>query len=388
MKTTHQLFFQNSNKLDQIPSNSINLIVTSPPYPMIEMWDSIFSKQNKAIGKVIKKQDGNKAFELMHKSLDSVWDEAFRVLKNGGFACINIGDATRSLRENFAIYPNHARILQYLVQIGFTALPEIIWRKQTNAPNKFMGSGMLPAGAYVTLEHEYILIVRKGGKREFKNDPEKHNRRQSAIFWEERNTFFSDIWVDIKGSRQGLVDKALRSRSGAFPFELASRLINMYSVKQDIVLDPFLGTGTTMAAAMASARNSIGCEIDNNFYESIINMKDNIIDFSNHYMENRLRSHILFVHERITAGKPLKHKNIPYGFPVITGQEKQLIFNELKTAEIMPDRSIRIDYCDQPQTSFCMEWDQPEIEKKCLDLEKIKPYPSKNKKQDKQLELF
>lgn len=64
-----------------------------------------------------------------------------------------------------------------------------------------MGSGMLPAGAYVTLEHEYILIIRKGGKREFKNDPEKTNRRQSAIFWEERNIFFSDIRFDIKGSR-------------------------------------------------------------------------------------------------------------------------------------------------------------------------------------------
>ena len=265
MKTTHQFFFKNSNHLDQIPSDSIDLIVTSPPYPMIEMWDDIFLKQNESIGKAIKRQDGKKAFELMHKSLDAVWDEAFRVLKSGGFACINIGDATRSLKSNFAIYPNHARILQYLVKTGFTALPEIIWRKQTNAPNKFMGSGMLPAGAYVTLEHEYILIVRKGGKREFKSKAEKQNRRQSAIFWEERNTFFSDIWFDIKGSRQGLADKASRSRSAAFPFELASRLINMYSVKADVVLDPFLGTGTTMAAAMASARNSIGYEIDHSF---------------------------------------------------------------------------------------------------------------------------
>ncbi|MBU8910324.1 MAG: site-specific DNA-methyltransferase, partial [Desulfobacterales bacterium] len=97
MKTTHQLLFQNSNNLKQIPSNSVDLIVTSPPYPMIEMWDEIFFKQNKSIGKAIQKQNGNKAFELMHKSLDSIWDEAFRVLKNGGFACINIGDATRTL---------------------------------------------------------------------------------------------------------------------------------------------------------------------------------------------------------------------------------------------------------------------------------------------------
>ncbi|WP_299978832.1 site-specific DNA-methyltransferase [Desulfobacula sp.] len=388
MKTTHQLFFQNSNNLKQIPSNSIGLIVTSPPYPMIEMWDDIFLKQNRSIGKAIQKQNGNKAFELMHKSLDSVWDEVFRVLKDGGFACINIGDATRSLKSNFAIYPNHARILQYLVKIGFTALPEIIWRKQTNAPNKFMGSGMLPAGAYVTLEHEYILIARKGGKREFTSGPEKQKRRQSAIFWEERNTFFSDIWFDIKGSRQGLLDKALRNRSGAFPFELAFRLINMYSVKGDMVLDPFLGTGTTMAASIASARNSIGCEIDKSFYESIIKIKDNIIDLSNNHMENRLKKHIHFVNERIASGKPLKHKNMPYGFPVITNQEKELIFNELKTIEMMQDQSMQVEYSNHPQTSFCLEWDKPGIEKKCSDLEKIESHQSQNKVKDKQLELF
>ncbi len=388
MKTTHQLFFQNSSNLDQIASNSVDLIVTSPPYPMIEMWDDIFLKQNEAIGKAIKKQNGNKAFELMHKSLDCVWDEAFRVLKNGGFACINIGDATRSLKSNFAIYPNHARILQYLVKIGFTALPEIIWRKQTNAPNKFMGSGMLPAGAYVTLEHEYILIVRKGGKREFKNDPEKTNRRQSAIFWEERNMFFSDIWFDIKGSRQGLADKASRKRSGAFPFELAIRLINMYSVKDDMVLDPFLGTGTTMAAAMASARNSFGCEIDKNLYDAILQIKDSIIDISNLYMENRLKKHIHFVNERIESGKSLKHKNIPYGFPVITNQEKNLILNELTAVKKVKPDLLRVDYCDHPQASFCLEWEKLGIEKRCSDLEKIELSQSAFRKKDKQMELF
>ncbi|NOX35356.1 MAG: site-specific DNA-methyltransferase [Deltaproteobacteria bacterium] len=379
METTHKLFFQSSGNLDKIQSGSIDLIVTSPPYPMIEMWDDIFSKQNKAVGKAIGKQDGNLAFELMHRILDSVWDEAFRVLKNGGFACINIGDATRSLKSNFAIYPNHARILQYLVKTGFTALPEIIWRKQTNAPNKFMGSGMLPAGAYVTLEHEYILILRKGGKREFKNDSERHARRRSAIFWEERNNFFSDIWLDIKGSRQGLIDKASRKRSAAFPFELAYRLINMYSVKKDTVLDPFLGTGTTMAAAMAAARNSIGYEIDNGFYDSVIKIRENIIDLSNHHMENRLKKHIVFVNERIASGKSLKYKNIPYGFPVITNQEKELVLNELKTIEMIQDNLIQVDYFDNPQTPFCREWEESVMEKTVL---------PQTRTHDLQLELF
>ena len=79
-----------------------------------------------------------------------------------------------------------------MLELGFTALPCILWRKQTNAPNKLMGSGMLPAGAYVTLEYEYVLILRKGPKREFSRDEDKKRRLESVIFWEERNIWFSD----------------------------------------------------------------------------------------------------------------------------------------------------------------------------------------------------
>ena len=69
-------------------------------------------------------------------------------------------------------------------------MPAILWRKPTNAPNKFMGSGMLPPNAYVTLEHEYILMFRWGAKREFSQEEQKRSRRESAYFWEERNGWF------------------------------------------------------------------------------------------------------------------------------------------------------------------------------------------------------
>ena len=173
MKTTHKILFQDSRDLKNIPSESVDLIVTSPPYPMIEMWDEMFGNQNPSIQSALANGDGKLAYALIHEILDSVWNEVFRVLKNDRFACINIGDATRTVNGNFCLYPNHARILTYLLNIGFSALPDILWRKQANTPNKFMGSGMLPAGAYVTLEHEYILIVRKGSKREFKTEEEK-----------------------------------------------------------------------------------------------------------------------------------------------------------------------------------------------------------------------
>src|SRR5690606_1592163 len=139
------------------------------------------------------------------------------------------------------------------IRLGFANMPNILWRKQTNAPNKFMGSGMLPAGAYVTLEHEWILVFRKAGKRTFRSEAEKKLRRESAFFWEERNTWFSDLW-DLKGVKQKITNSGSRDRSAAYPFELPYRLINMYSVKGDIVLDPFLGTGTTALAAMATER--------------------------------------------------------------------------------------------------------------------------------------
>ena len=146
--------------MSQLGDSSVDLVVTSPPYPMIEMWDEIMSNQNPYIKEALEDHRPELAFELMHKELDVVWKECYRVVKDGGFICINIGDATRTIDGEFRLYNNHSRITQYCTSLGLTNLPNIIWRKQTNAPNKFMGSGMLPCGAYITLEHEYILIFR------------------------------------------------------------------------------------------------------------------------------------------------------------------------------------------------------------------------------------
>lgn len=342
--------------MDSISSNSVDLIVTSPPYPMIQMWDKMFCKQNPSIEDTLKRSLGMEAFELMHKELDQVWNEIYRVLKDGGFACINIGDAVRSLNENFSLYSNHSRILGYLQKLGFNALPDILWRKQTNAPNKFMGSGMLPAGAYVTLEHEYILIVRKGPKREFIKAEEKRNRHESAIFWEERNIWFSDIWFDIKGTSQKLQNSDVRLRSAAFPFEIAYRLINMYSVKGDFVLDTFLGIGTTIAAAMTAGRNSIGFEIDIALRDTIHAIRNNIVNFSNEYIQNRIEKHIDFTANKIKANGSMKHTNKYYGFPVMTAQEKKLIINNLINLKETGDNTFEINYSEEPQAMFCKDW--------------------------------
>lgn len=316
--------------MNHVEDGSIDLVVTSPPYPMIEMWDQQFFQMNPQISSALEHDEGVKAFELMHQELDKTWNEIYRAIKDGGIICINIGDATRKIGDSFQLFSNHSRIINHFMGLGVQTLPEILWRKQSNKPNKFMGSGMLPPSAYVTQEHEYILILRKGKNREFKEESKKL-RDESAYFWEERNTWFSDIWTDLKGIDQKLsTNFTQRERSAAYPFELAYRLINMFSVKGDQVLDPFLGTGTTLMAAMASARNSIGFEVDQGFKSVIQDRIQNTMSFLNDYLVNRIAQHLDFAKEMDKDGKVLKYKSDLYNFKVTTNQETKIRFNFIK----------------------------------------------------------
>ncbi len=344
MKTTHQIYFRNANNMEAVHSNSVDLIVTSPPYPMIEMWDEMFVRQDSTISEALESAKGYLAFEQMHRVLDRVWDEVYRILKNGGIACINIGDATRTLDGNFMLYPNAARITSYLLGIGFMALPKILWRKQTNAPNKFMGSGMLPPGAYVTLEHEYNLIFRKGPRRKFSKVEEKQKRKESAFFWEERNVWFSDVWMDLKGTAQNLTGAESRLRSAAYPFAVPYRLVNMFSIKGDTVVDPFLGTGTTLYAAMTAGRTSIGFEIEKDFQDIIRSKMNSVAEFSNAMIQKRIENHLAFVNDRFKNKADIKHINRHYGFPVMTRQETELIIDQLASVATVGNDRFETSY--------------------------------------------
>lgn len=341
MQTIHRLIYEDAREIKALENESIDLVVTSPPYPMIEMWDRSFAEMNPQVRQFLDKGEYSRGFESMHQVLDQVWQELYRVMKDGAFACINIGDATRTGNNRFQLFTNHARIQKKFFDLGFDVLPLIIWRKQTNAPNKFMGSGMLPAGAYVTLEHEYILVFRKGDKRKFSSPEEKYKRMQSSYFWEERNIWFSDLW-DFKGARQDLDNRKLRERSGAFPFILPFRLINMYSVFEDVVLDPFCGTGTTVMAAMALGRNSLGCEIDPGFAEPVKQRIYEEWSLLNRYNLDRIKNHLAFIES--SREDRLKHKNSYFGFPVMTRQEKDLKLSFIKTVEEESDKSFKVSY--------------------------------------------
>ena len=180
IETLHKVYNQSSVDMKVIKDDSVDLVVTSPPYPMVEMWDDCFKFQSIFVEQAFEKKMYYQAWIEMHNILEKVWKEIVRVVKPGGFVCINIGDATRTFDGNFQLFSNHSRIIQYFISNGFVCLPDILWRKRTNAPNKFMGSGMYPAGAYVTFEHENILIFRKGGKRLF-SEEEKKNLTVEAL---------------------------------------------------------------------------------------------------------------------------------------------------------------------------------------------------------------
>ena len=346
MKTHQTVLFGDSRSMTALEADSVDLVVTSPPYPMIKMWDGVFAAMNPDVGKELEAGRGKVAFELMHRELDRAWLESFRLLKPGSIACINIGDAVRTIKGDFQMYPNHSRITAGLVATGFTPLPDIVWRKPTNSPTKFMGSGMLPAGAYVTYEHEYILLFRKGLKRSFESGREKQNRRMSAFFWEERNKWFSDVWTDLVGSSQSLDEEEARFRSAAFPFELAFRLICMHSVYGDTILDPFLGTGTSLAGAAAAGRNGIGVEIDPGFSGIIERTIEEALSSGQERLRRRLREHADFIRNRQQSGSITGHSNGHYDFPVMSGQENEIrLYMPSRLERIGPGR-FEIDYSE------------------------------------------
>jgi DNA modification methylase len=269
MQTEHKIILANSQQMPELADSSIHLMVTSPPYPMIKMWDTQFAAINPQIAALWTELEADggeetvtQIYDAMHETLAGTWRETFRVLIEGGIACINIGDATRTVNGKFRLFPNHSRIIEHCEQAGFTTLPYILWKKPTTKPKykgkgAFLGSGFLPPNAYVTLDCEFILLFRKGKLRKF--PPNNPRRYESAFTKQQRDEWFTQIW-NVTGTRQ--TESNLERRTAAYPDEIANRLIRMFSVKGDTVLDPFLGSGTTTKLAMRNGRNSVGYEAD------------------------------------------------------------------------------------------------------------------------------
>ena len=165
----------------ELADDSVQLMVTSPPYPMIKMWDIIFARADpKNCGAVARtgRADGEDEDGERRSTMRCTFISERFGGKLTGFLwtvalhAINIGDATRTVNGKFELFPNHARIMEICEKIGFTTLPYILWKKPTTKPTykgkgAFLGSGFLPPNAYVTLDCEFILLFRKGNLRKF-----------------------------------------------------------------------------------------------------------------------------------------------------------------------------------------------------------------------------
>lgn len=239
------IYFHSSEEMPELGDNSIGAVITSPPYPMIQKWDPIWESSLSPFNN----------WQEQHNFLLQVWRECYRVLVPGGICCINIGDATRSHKEDgrgFRCWPNFAAIQIGCTAIGFVPLVPIFWRKISNKPNAFLGSGFQPPNAYVSQDCEYIAIFRKGSLRQFKGkDPIRYD---SSYTKEERDKWFQQIWEvpGAKGSKE----------TSSWPLEIPYRLMRMFTVKDDTILDPFCGSGEARFLFEQHSRSFVGYEVN------------------------------------------------------------------------------------------------------------------------------
>src|SRR5437870_5027425 len=149
-------------------------------------------------------------------------------------------------------------------RLGFEGLATIFWYKIANATTEVGGRGAALGKPYepngvVKNDVEFILRLKKAGPY---RKPTPMQRAGSLFPPEEYDAAMRQVWADIPGASRR------NGHPAPFPMALASRLIRMSSYVEDVVLDPFLGTGTTTAAAIETNRNSIGFEIAEEYWKA------------------------------------------------------------------------------------------------------------------------
>ena len=255
-----------SRKMTEIKNNSIDLVVTSPPYWHIKDYG--------VPGQI---GYGQSLHEYL-KDLYRVWKECYRVLKPGRRLCINIGDqfARSIIYGRYKVIPLHAEFIAQCEDIGFDYMGSIIWQKKTTMNTtggaNVMGSYPYPPNGMIEIDYEFILIFKKPGKSE---KVPKEIKEKSKLTKEEWREYFYGHWY-FGGAKQ-------IEHEAMFPEELPKRLIKMYTFIGDTILDPFLGSGTTVKEALNLRRNAIGYEINEKFLEIIkekLGLKQSLLPFS------------------------------------------------------------------------------------------------------------
>jgi site-specific DNA-methyltransferase (adenine-specific) len=224
----NKIFCKSSEDMSELPSNSVHLVVTSPPYNVGKEYD--------------KDLDLNEYREFLKR----VFREVKRVLVPGGRLCINIANIGRK-----PYLPLHAYIIQDMLDLGFLMRGEIIWNKAGGgSPSTAWGSWLSAKNPTLRDQHEYILVFSKDTFT--RQNP---FGRKSTISREEFLEFTKSVWTFPAVSAKEIGHPA------PFPVELPYRLIQLYTFEGEVVLDPFMGSGQTAIAALKSKRFYVGYEI-------------------------------------------------------------------------------------------------------------------------------
>ena len=226
------IFNTSSESMSELPDCSVHLMVTSPPY------------------NVGKDYDENLSLEEYLAFLKRVWAETYRVLVPGGRACVNVANLGRK-----PYIPLHAFIMRDMIELGFLMRGEIIWDKGASASaSTAWGSWQSASNPTLRDTHEYILVFSKGNFRR-----EKVDGRAPTISKEEFLEFTKSVWSFAAESAKKIGHPA------PFPIELPYRLIQLYTFSNEIILDPFMGSGQTALAAIKSKRHYVGYEVNEEY---------------------------------------------------------------------------------------------------------------------------
>lgn len=228
----NKIILGSSENMKEIPNNSTHLMVTSPPY------------------NVTKEYDENLSLKEYLQLLRNVFSETYRVLVNGGRACVNIANLGRRPYLPLSDY-----ISQIMIEIGFQMRGEIIWNKGAGAGvSMAWGSWQSASNPVLRDVHEYIMIFSKGSFMRKKPDG-----KENTISKEQFMEWTKSVWTMNPESAKKVGHPA------PFPIELPYRLIQLYTFKGDVILDPFIGSGTTAIAALKAERKYIGYDNDQEY---------------------------------------------------------------------------------------------------------------------------
>lgn len=248
-KYLNKIICASCENMKELPNNCVDLMITSPPYNVSKEYDEDLSLR-----------------EYL-QLLQNVFMETYRVLVNGGRACVNIANIGRK-----PYIPLSDFVSKIMIDIGFSMRGEIIWNKASSAsPSTAWGSWQSASNPILRDVHEYILVFSKGDYKREKGKKENTIAKEDFIQWTK------SIWTMNTESAKRIGHPA------PFPEELPYRLIQLYSFKDDIVLDPFMGSGTTAVSSLKSNRNFIGYEINKDY-----------VDLANKRIEPLLKRNNLF----------------------------------------------------------------------------------------------